>query len=250
MTGRGAPPAALLEFLGGEAPSANALRQPGSSGSVAGSAPPRPVVPQSSARRCYDDDSSDEDNSAPVYDGGFDNGLDALKAPIPKAEAVPELAVAVAKAEKERTKRPASRGERIHDHQKEQRPPRPRAVPVGGLDTPSSNYGGGYSNGASQTPARGRSFGCTEQVSLGQTSTPFPESLTDMMGEGALHANRRSSSQTPPPQKQLHRSTSGSRSNKSVDSRKNTPEDSSGLGKNGPLALGSSGGKRRFNGRG
>jgi hypothetical protein len=126
---------------------------------------------------------------------------------------------------------------------------------------PGSNPGGGYLNGSfGGTPqARSRSFGATEKASLGQTSTPFPSSLDDMMGEGASQAARRSSQDTPTNQKQLHRSASGSRSNKSGDSRKNTPEvDALGLGSSGgprtpavdALGLGSSGGKRRFNGRG
>eukprot|EP00746_Dinoflagellata_sp_MGD_P005682 gnl/MRDRNA2_/MRDRNA2_111011_c0_seq1.p1 gnl/MRDRNA2_/MRDRNA2_111011_c0~~gnl/MRDRNA2_/MRDRNA2_111011_c0_seq1.p1 ORF type:complete len:235 (+),score=40.94 gnl/MRDRNA2_/MRDRNA2_111011_c0_seq1:66-770(+) len=234
MTG---PPAALLEFLG-EAPSVNAIRHHSSDHP---SQQHRPAVPSSARRRARnDDDSSDDDDSAPTYDGGFDNaGIDALKAPVPKAEPVPELSVP--KAEKEKTKRPSSRGERVPP-QKEQKPPRPAGPPVGIPDAPSSKIIGGYSQGASPALSRSRSVGTGDKASLGQTSTPFPSSMQDVMGDGATHAARRSSTETPPPgyQKQMHRSSSGSRSSISSDKR----------GKPPPDPLNSSGGKVRFGGRG
>mmetsp|Transcript_93166 Transcript_93166/g.251536 ORF Transcript_93166/g.251536 Transcript_93166/m.251536 type:complete len:260 (-) Transcript_93166:63-842(-) len=184
----GRPPAALLAFLGGEAPSEAALRRPDTATSTAG----RPMTPvpvltpsgPSSSSRCKPvgtgararrrgEESSDSDG-APPDDGGFDGPYDDRRAPIPEAQPLSTSANAIsAPAEKEK--------DRDRD-KKAAKPPRQKVAE------------GSSSHGSSGAYPVGRS-----QADLGKTFTPSPAGLSLFMGEdtGSPRGRRGSTPQRP-----------------------------------------------------
>mmetsp|Transcript_40088 Transcript_40088/g.87492 ORF Transcript_40088/g.87492 Transcript_40088/m.87492 type:complete len:256 (-) Transcript_40088:88-855(-) len=172
------PPAALLAFLGGEAPSEAALRRPESRGGPPPTPSPRPAGPSSSARRSKNgEDSSPDSDAAPADNGGFDDSRDIdSRAPVPVAEPVPA---------------PAAKAPRSPRGSQREAKPQQRALPPRAPGE-SSTSSSGPAEPTAAYPRQGR-----DKADFNKTCTPGPASLGAMLGEdSAAQALRRSRSGT------------------------------------------------------
>lgn len=184
----GAPPAALLAFLG-EAPSEAALRRPDT------------AEGGSSCARGRGEDSSPDSagpDARPCDDGGFDDDL-IEGAPVPQPEPVASSAgsLQASSARKGREKRVL--------------PPKVPPQDDGGGRPPGE--GAGSSGGAAQAaPRPAASSRSRAEAEFGKTFTPMPASLAGMLGEaGADHAARSSTQHEALPVERRRGSTPNSR---------------------------------------